>query len=213
MRILPDLHFRENYKKRYTENYEKISTKLEEQAEVRRNRVPDSPDVVRYKIAGFVSSVIIIGCFFAVGFSLSVKSAEKERRIAELENQIIEADNLVKTYQIVNGEAMKEQLDEAVVIVTDLQNQYVTQTFSEDFEQYADRYLGDFNNNWASDLELSNPRWQGYVNRAHEFDDTACFIFILYDDRTPILVTDVRYELDGNGNLGIMKSVRKMRLS
>lgn len=213
MRILPDFHFRENYKKRYAENYEKISTKLEEQAEIRHNRVSDSPEVVRYKIAGFVSSVIIIGSFFAVGFWLSTMTSEKEARIAELKYQIIEADNLVKTYQIINGEAMKEQLDEAVMMVTDLQNQYATQSFSENFEQYADRYLGNFNNNWASDLNLSKPRWQGYINRAHEFDDTACFIFILYDDRTPVLVTDVRFEIDANGNLGIMNSVRKMMLS
>lgn len=213
MRILPDFHFREHFKERYAENCEKINTKLEERAEAHQNRVPDSPEVIRYKIMGFVSSIIIIGSFFAVGIHINTKCSAKEQEIAMLEYKIEQADNLIKKYQIINGEEVAEQMDTIVRTVTDLQNQYAKQEFAEDFEVNAHRYLGNYDNDWSDGFDLSEPVWQGYINKAHEIGDTANFLFILYDNRTPVMIVDVAFDMDIAGNIGAMTSVRKTRLT
>lgn len=212
MRIFPDFHFRQHFKERYADNYEKINTKLEERAEERRNRTPVSPETVKRNTVGFAASVIIIGCFFAVGIYINQKSSEKELRIAELENSIAYTDSLIKQYQIINGDEVREQMTEAVSEVTALQNQYAKQDFTDDFDIRANRYLGNYNNNWADGFDLTEPLWQGYINKAHEFGDTANFLLILYDSKAPVMIVDVSFSMDAAGNLGTMTNVRKTRL-
>jgi len=212
MRIFPDFHFRQHFKERYADNYEKINTRLEERAEERRNRAPISPEAVKRSTVGFAASVVIIGCFFAVGIYINKESSEKERQIAELENSIAYTDSMIKKYQIINGDEVREQITEAVNEVTALQNQYAKQDFADDFDIKANRYLGSYNNNWADDFDLSEPLWQGYINKAHEFGDTANFLFILYDKKTPVMIADVSFSMDAAGNLGTMTNVRKTRL-
>lgn len=212
MRILPDLHFKENYKKHYDENYAKIHAKIEEQTKIRQARVYD-PELLKYKIVGFVASVVIIGSFFGIGYIINSKFTEKEKYIAELNQSILLADKNIKQYQIINGDAMKSQIDEVVTNITALQNAYLSQTFSDDFTLLSDYYLGDYNNDWSSDMDLTNPLWTGCVNKAHTFDDTCSFVFILTDNKNPVMFAEVYCSLDDNGNLGKIVSVRKARLT
>lgn len=210
MRILPDRHFKEHYSEHYNANYEKISAKLAGMSEKRQNRTHDSPDVVKYKIVGGIATGVILGVFITIGLWLSSMFNAKEQQIASLEQSINTVDSLIKKYQIINGDAMREQFNEVVVNVAKIQTEYSAGSFSDESEAIADRYLGSFNNNWSdSEISLTAPFWRGYINKAHEFDDTAEFVFILYDAEIPKMIAVVRYDIDINGNVGTIKSVRK----
>ena len=49
MRVLPDVNFKENYKKHYAENYEKLNAKREERAERRRSKPRGSLEAIKYR--------------------------------------------------------------------------------------------------------------------------------------------------------------------
>ena len=214
MRVLPDKNFKENYKKHYAENYEKLKAKREERAELKRNREPDSLEVIKYRIAGAVATFVILGSFFAAGYLISSDYRKKENQIAELEAKISQADDQIRTYQIINGEETVEQVKDVLVYVTYLQNQYLSGNFSEDFDSLALRYLGDYNSNWSDSVEsLSEPTWRGYINRASKFDTKAEFVFILYDTTKPVLIVFADYGIDQFGNLTTLSRIRKTVLS
>lgn len=213
MRLLPDKDFKANYKKRYDANYEKIMSYRKERSERKANRKPLSPEILKQRILGGFATVIILGSFFGVGAFISSRYDEKESRIDELEQEFLYLDENVKAYQVINSDAKFEQINDALSYVTDLQNQYVSNKFSDDFEGYAARYLGSYNNNWASELKgLEQPVWQGYLDGACNFRDSAKMLFILYDRARPVLVAKVSFSIENNGNLGIMSDVSKMRL-
>ena len=214
MRMLPDMNFRENYKKHYAENYEKLNAKREERIERWRNRKPDSPEVIKYKIAGAIATLIILGCFFAAGYFMASGYSERENQIAELEVKIRQIDDLIRTYQIVNGEETVEQVNDVLTYIADLQNQYLSGSFSDDFESLAVRYLGNYNNDWSNSVKnLSDPVWHGYVNKASKFDTKAEFVFILYDGKKPVLIVFADYDIDQFGNLTTLSHIRKTVLS
>lgn len=210
MRLLPDRHIRVNYKKRYAANYERLCDRRQKRAD---KKAAETLDTVKQKLVGSIVFVIIILIVFLIGSYLFGVYSEKESQIQALENEIRSLDETIKEYQIVDSEDKFEQLNEAVRWVSDLQNQYITGEFSDTFDVYAARYLGQYNENWADDIDnLENPVWQGYLDRSCDFKESAVMLFILYDKGAPVLVVNVRYSMDRFGNLGEMIHMDKAEL-
>lgn len=210
MRILPDRHFKQSFSQHYNENYEKIVAKRTERNEIKQqNRKADS-GITKYKIIGGIATVFILGSFFLTGIWVSSVFKDKEQKAAELEVSIVDVDNQIKKYQVVNGSVMHEQLDEVLTNVTAIQNEYTQKGELSNTASIADRYLGNFNNDWSAGEDvLENPSWCGYLNKAQTFDDTAEYLFILYDAKVPKMIAVVKYNIDENGNVGTLSSVRK----
>lgn len=214
MRVLPDVNFKENYKKHYAENYEKLTAKREERAERRRSKPRDSLETIKYKIAGAIVTFIILGSFFAIGALVSSKLSIKERQIAELEYNISQIDDLIRTYQIINSDETMLQINSRLAYMTDLQNQYVTGQFSESFISDAEYYLGNYNNDWSESVDKpAEPVWHGYLNKACPFNEKAELLFILYDSNRPVLLVFASCDIDMFGNVGSLSSVRKTVLA
>ena len=214
MRVLPDVNFKENYKKHYAENYEKLNAKREERAERRRSKPRDSLETIKYKIAGAAATFIILGSFFAIGAAISLKLSAKEQQIAEIEYNISQADDLIRTYQAINSDETMMQINDMLVHITDLQNQYVTGQFSESFISDAEYYLGSYNNDWSESVDRpAEPVWHGYLNKACSFDETAEVLFILYDTNRPVLLVFASCSIDQFGNIESLSSVRKTVLA
>lgn len=219
---MPDPNFRENYKKAYDRNYsrlqEKIKSRTQEVKEKQDNFPRSKPDFFKNVFVGGAVFLSIVGAYFAFGVFISSQFDKKEAAIEELAVKIAEADTRVQHYEAINGESMKQQLNDAVMYVTSAQNQYLTQNFDETFGPYAERYLGDYNNNWEKSntpdgFEVSEDCvWKGYVNKVCDFDGEASLIFILYDGSIPVMLADVTYEMDRYGNLGVISGVRKLWL-
>jgi len=214
MRLLPDRNFKENYKKRYDANYEKIMNYRKERAEAKAARPPFDFDKFKKTFVGAGAVIVIFGCIFGVGAFFSSLFEENENEIAKLEQEIANIENTIQQYQIVNSEEKYAQINEALLYITALQNQYASNTFSENFDVYAERYLGEYNNNWAAEIETyDNLTWKGYLDNSCEFRNSADMLFILYDNSKPVLVAEISYGLTEAGNLDTLKSVRKQVLS
>lgn len=220
MRILPNLHFAESYKKHYKENCEKIQTFNENRKEARAEYRENHPFSVKNLFIGVAAFAGVLAAPIIAGVVLKSQFAEKNNIVKELEASISEANVIIQSYQAVDTESMNEQIETAVFYVTSLQNQYLKNEFSDDFDIYADRYLGEYNSDWAEDIgKLVSPVWKGYVDKASSYSDPetydkeASMVFILYDEDIPIMTVDVIYSLDYNGNLGVMSSIRKLRLT
>lgn len=210
MRMLPDVNFKENYKKHYAENYEKLNAKREERAERRRSKPRDSLETIKYKVVGAAVTFIILGSFFAAGMFVSSSFSEKEQQIAEIEYNISQTEDLIRKYQVINSEETMQQLNDKLIFVTDLQNQYVTEQFSKSFASDAEYYLGSYNYDWSESVDkLSEPVWHGYANKACSFDETAELLFILYDGNRPVLLVFASCNIDQFGNIESLSSVRK----
>lgn len=213
MRVLPDMNFKEKYKKHYAENYEKLDAKRRERAERRRSKPRDSLETIKYKVAGAVATFVILGSFFAAGALVSSKLSEKEAQIAELEYNIAQADDLIRKYQVINGDETREQAKNMLLHITELQNQYVAKNFSDNFASDAEYYLGNYNNDWADGIDGAELVWHGYLNRACMFDENAEFLFILYDANKPVLLVSASCSIDRYGNVESLSSVRKTVLA
>ena len=214
MRLLPDKNFKENYKKRYDANYEKIMNYRREREEAKAERPPF--DLARFKktLAGAAAVIAIFGSVLGMGAFFSSVFDEQENEITKLEREIAGVENTIREYQVINSEEKYVQINEALFHVTSLQNQYASNEFNADFEVYAERYLGNYNNNWAGELEkCENPVWKGYLDNSCEFRDSADMLFILYDNLKPVIVAKVSFGLTESGNLDVMKSVQKQRLT
>lgn len=202
MRLLPDKNFKENYKKRYTANYEKLVQKQVIKSE-------HYPDKMKQRLLGFAVFVVIVFIFIMIGVGVSGIFDEKEAKIASLTSKMLELNDTIREYQIVDGDAKYAQLDEAVNCIADLQNQYVLNDFSETFDVYAARYLGSFNYNWADACDFERPVWKGYCDKSCDYKDFAEMLFILYDRTVPVMVVNVRFTMDRFGNLEEMTSINK----
>lgn len=213
MQILPDKNFKANYKKRYNANYEKLMSRRQERAERKARRTPEKPEVIKQRlVGGFVFSFVALVVIFT-GYYLSGIYSDKESEIQALENEIQSLDSTIREYQIINSDEKYEQIEEAVQIVTDLQNQYVTGNIGDVFNAYAVRYLGQYNENWADDVDnLTNPVWKGYLDKSGNFRDSASMLFILYDKAAPIVVVSVKFGIDSSGNLSEMVYADKVML-
>ena len=213
MRLLPDKNLKENYKKRYNANYDKIMAYRQNRAEKKSDKTPISFETRKQQLIGAAATIAIFGCLFCAGCFISSHYSEKEAEIYELEQKAAELDESILQYQLIDSDEKYAQINEAVQQVADLQNQYATGTFSNDFEAYADRYLGSYNNNWIGSDTFYNPVWKGYVDSSCDFRDMADMIFILYDSDKPVTVVKVSFELSASGNLGRMTHFDKMRLT
>lgn len=214
MRVLPDVNFKENYKKHYAENYEKLNAKREERAERRRSKPRDSLETIKYKIAGAIATFIILGSFFVIGAAASSKFSAKEQQIAEIEYNISQTDNLIRTYQVINSDETMQQINDMLVHITDLQNQYVAGQFSVNFISDAEYYLGSYNNDWSESVDRPvEPVWHGYLNKACSFNETAELLFILYDANRPVLLVFASCGIDRFGNIESLSGVRKTVLA
>lgn len=213
MRLLPDKNFKENYKKRYDENYARIMAFRDERAERKANRAPVTGMQIKTGLVGCVATVVILGVLAYTGSFMSSWHDDKKAEIEVLNNKIQSLDITIREYQTINSDEKYEQIDEAVAIVTDLQNQYVANSFSDNFDTYALRYLGEHNESWANSVsDLVDPVWHGHVDRAGDFRGSADMIFILYDEAKPVMVVRISFEIDAAGNLGDITDFDKMVL-
>lgn len=207
MRLLPDKHIKNTYMEHYKINYERLANRKS------RKQHTISLGVIKLQIVGCVVFIIITLAVLVVGFFVLLNRSEKINQISELNSEIQQYEDLIKQYQIIDSEEKNEQINEAVHYVVDLQDQYLSNTFSDTFETYAARYLGSYNENWASDYnDLVAPGWQGFINKACDLMDSAEMVFILYDVSVPKMVVAVSYDLDKFGNLGEMTSMNKVML-
>lgn len=214
MRLLPDKNFKENYKKRYNANYKKIVSYRRKREKAKAERPPFDPVKFKKMTAGAVVVIVIFCLIIGVGVIFSSLFNEREEKIVVLKQEIAKNETIIQEYQIINSEEKYEQINEALFYITSLQNQYTSNDFDEDFDVYAERYLGDYNNDWSSELEsCKNPVWKGYLDNSCEFRDTADMLFILYDNLKPVIVAKVSYGLTESGNIDVIKSVSKQRLS
>ncbi len=213
MRLLPDRNFKENYKKRYDANYTRIMTFRNARAELKAGKRPVTGKQVGTGFVGFVATIVVLGTLAYVGFFMSSWHDAKKAEIKALNDGIQSLNMTIQEYQTINADEKYEQIEEAVVVVTDLQNQYVANTFSDSFSTYAVRYLGSHNENWAADISgLVRPVWKGHIDRAGDFRSSVDMIFILYNEAKPAVVVKTMFEIDAAGNLGEMTGFEKMVL-
>ena len=209
MRILPDKNFKESYNKHYVENYKKLTARRKELGHKLKNVTFDS---IKATIIGAFICIVLFIVFIIIGSWSASDYNEKNQQIAELQAEVDKSISDIRLYQIIDSKEKFKQIDEALSHVVSLQNQYVKNEFSDTFDAYSTYYLGEFNNNWASDENLVNPEWRGFLDTSCDFRDNADMLLILSDDNRPVLVVTVSFDIDENGNLGAMTAVNKMRL-
>ena len=210
MRILPDRDYKKTYNKHYVENYMKLSRK-------RRNVSKKLKSVtftsIKEFIVGATVCLIFTGVLVWLSSSFASEYDELNNKIAELTVKVSETNEDIKMYQVINSKEKFNQIDDALTYTVSLQNQYLSGEFDSSFDAYAQYYLGNFNNNWASEEELVNPEWRGFLDTSCDFRDIARMVLILSDENQPKLVATVEFSINKDGNLGSMKSVSKTRLT
>lgn len=215
MKILPNRHFKEDYKKHYAENYEKMLAKQAERHEKKMQRDVDSITEIKYIAVGAIAIVIIFGVFFVICSAISSSFDDKRAKIAELESNINSIQDTISKYHTIDNNSMQDQLNTAASYITAYQNQYFTAE-NESLDYYASKYLGTYTGNWAEDLDITEPEnytWQSYINKAAAYDNKADILCILYNGNIPVMLADIAYNMDDYGNLGEVISIRKTVLT
>ena len=217
MRILPDLNFRENYKKRYAENYERLSKKYTDRISARRSRPPVSSELIVRQVVGCIAFFAVLISVFLIGVHVANIFNEKQACINELYTLINETDETIKSYQTINSEAMQNQIDDILLHVIDLQNQHLSQDYSYDFETLSDMYLDNYNTDWSEGIDnldgYENLSWRGYLDKSSDFQTGVHFIYLLCSDDIPIMIVSVDYSLDNVGDIDRITNIDKLVLS
>ncbi len=205
MRLLPDRNIKANYKKRYDANYEKLMAYRHRRAEQKAEKSPLTVDNIKQRALGAAVFGVLVFILCMAGTCLSGIYEDKQAEIALLESQITDVDTTIKEYQVINSEEKYQQIADAIVWIEDLQTQYVTNDFRDTFDAYAERYLGDYNSNWAKDIKtVVDPVWKGYLDSSGDLRTSVDMLFILYSNAAPVMAVRVSYSIDGYGNLGTM---------
>lgn len=216
MRILPHLHPIKAYKEHYAENYKQLQERREAlaaQRQARQEKQNEDPKIVKYKIIGVVVLVVILGTMFVISIVLTGKFNKKEAEIEQLNAQIAVVNQRIASYEAISSADMTEQITSTCAWVVYLQNQYLSKEFTEDFEAYAARFLGNNNSDWSEGKELENPVWKGYIDHSGTFETEARMLLMLYDGKKPVATVKVVFELKNGGNIGTMTSMEKMWLT
>ncbi len=216
MKILPHRHPIKAYKEHYAENYEQLQIKrkeLSERWQSRQAKQNDDPKVVKYKIIGAVVLIVILGTMLITSIVLTGKFNNKEAEVEQLNAQIASINSKIASYEAISSSDLTEQITSACAWVVYLQNQYLSKEFTEDFDAYAVRFLGNNNNDWSEGRGFENPVWKGYIDKSGNFETEARMLLILYDGKKPMAAVKVVFELKNGGNIGTMTSMEKMWLT
>lgn len=208
MRILPDIHFRTNYKKRYEANYSKLTDRRQKRAEQKAEITVKYPDAKRQRFIGAIFFFVVFCAIVLAGWFLYASYTAKEDEINALTQDIYNADDTIKAYQVVASDERIEQLNDAVSQIVTLQTQYLTADYDEGFAAKAARYLGRYNKNW-SESESKNAVWRGYLDLSEGDTRTANGIFILSQNNAPIIVVMTTLATDASGNFTEITSLRQ----
>lgn len=212
MRWLPDKNFKANYKKRYIENYEKITARREEKDERRAKLNPILSTNIKQVVLGSVSVIAIFACILGTGVYISSEYGKKEDAISQLKQDIAYSEEIVREYQVINSDEKFEQIDDALVSITNLQNMYLTGIDPTETAAYVNQYLGDYTEAWLTDINCENPEWKGYIDWSYDLRDEVRMVFVLCDNISSVGVVRLTLQIDKNGNLSGVRTFDEDRL-
>lgn len=208
MRILPDIHFRTNYKKRYEANYGKLTERRQKKAKEKAEIAAEHPNAKRQRFVGAIFFFIVFGVIVLISWFLYASYSSKESEINTLVQNIHNADDTIKAYQVVASDERIEQLNEAVSQIVTLQTQYLTANYDAGFAAKSARYLGRYAENWAEAVD-ENAVWHGYLDLSEGDTRTASGVFILSQDNSPVVVVTTKLATDAAGNFTEITSLRR----
>ena len=201
MRILPDLHYGKNFKKRYNENYDKIVQKRAKLDKKNKQRVADIRQIDwKSKLLTFGFGVAILGIIVFIGISFMNVYAEKQAKIEVLQSQ---ADSL---HQQASKLSILIQDDFIDNIKAYVKNELDTQTV----HLTSDRYN---NNSWCRNIEnlSSDVYYKAYIDAGSNFIDSFRTTYILYENNKPRLIIICNYILAENRQISF-SSIRSYEL-
>lgn len=205
MKILPNKHFREDFKKHYAENYDRIHTKLEEKQNQSLEKMRDSIESSRKDSTHILMSIIGLGFFALAAFILvaaltpiynNITSAKAN--IESLQQEIIDINEQTMIYENIALADIKSNADIVAGNIEALQNMYLEGDIPDKYKLDAQKYFGDdYNRSWAENINLSGDEyWRCFPNKGCDFSDTAEFVSILYNNNTPVRIVIAEYALD-----------------
>ncbi len=218
MRILPDLHFRDSYKKHYDENYAKIQAGIKNfnenisaAREARKNAEKISFEGI---LAGIIAFLVMLLMFAISAKIMSSQLAPRREQIASLKTEISEIQSEIDSCSALDYGYIMDQATDIVYYITSFQNQYLSREFDDSFKLYADRFMGSNNYNWLADAkdktrDFSDPVWKGYLNKTSKYSTDVTAVFIMYDEGHPVCIVDSVLQFDDSSNYVTMKSNRK----
>lgn len=209
---MPDIHFRTNYKKRYEVNYSKLTDRRQKRVKEKAEIAAEHPDAKRQRFIGAIFFFAIFGVIAATGWFLYASYMTKEDEINALTQEICNADDTIKAYQVVASDERIEQLNDAVTQIVLLQTQYLTASYDASFAANATRYLGRYNKNW-SDKVRNDAVWRGYLDLSEGDTRSANGVFILSQNNAPIMVVMTTLSTDASGNFTEIASFRQAVLA
>ena len=200
MKILPDKNFKENFKKKYEENYNKLYNKASDNIDKSAGYVRQAPELIKANLFGAAVGLVITGSLVITGLCMSTSLEKRQSKIDDLTYNLTVKDKAISMYQKATDADVPKQISEITKNVTALQTSYINNIFSDDFDKQSSNYLGKYNNAWYELNEDDNAadfKWQGFTTQS-DYTDAAAFVFILYKNDRPVLVTVCKYKLDAN---------------
>ena len=201
MRILPDLHYGKNFKKRYNENYDKIVQKRAKLDKKNKQRVADIRQIDwKSKLPVFGLGVAILGIIVFIGISFMNVYAEKQAKIEVLQSQADSLHQQASKLSILIQDDFIDNIKAYVKNELDTQTVYLT----------SDRYN---NNSWCRNIEnlSSDVYYKAYIDAGSNFIDSFRTTYILYENNKPRLIIICNYILAENRQISF-SSIRSYEL-
>ena len=201
MRILPDLHYGKNFKKRYNENYDKIVQKRAKLDKKNKQRVADIRQIDwKPKLLTFGFGVAILGIIVFIGISFMNVYAEKQAKIEVLQSQADSLHQQASKLSILIQDDFIDNIKAYVKNELDMQTVYLT----------SDRYN---NNSWCRNIEnlSSDVYYKAYIDAGSNFIDSFRTTYILYENNKPRLIIICNYILAENRQISF-SSIRSYEL-
>lgn len=201
MRILPDLHYGKNFKKRYNENYDKIVQKRAKLDKKNKQRVADIRQIDwKPKLLTFGFGVAILGIIVFIGISFMNVYAEKQAKIEVLQSQADSLHQQASKLSILIQDDFIDNIKAYVKNELDTQTVYLT----------SDRYN---NNSWCRNIEnlSSDVYYKAYIDAGSNFIDSFRTTYILYENNKPRLIIICNYILAENRQISF-SSIRSYEL-
>ena len=201
MRILPDLHYGKNFKKRYNENYDKIVQKRAKLDKKNKQRVADIRQIDwKPKLLTFGFGVAILGIIVFIGISFMNVYAEKQAKIEVLQSQADSLHQQASKLSILIQDDFIDNIKAYVKNELDTQTVYLT----------SDRYN---NNSWCRNIESlsSDVYYKAYIDAGSNFIDSFRTTYILYENNKPRLIIICNYILTENRQISF-SSIRSYEL-
>lgn len=201
MRILPDLHYGKNFKKRYNENYDKIVQKRAKLDKKNKQRVADIRQIDwKSKLLTFGLGVAILGIIVFIGISFMNVYAEKQAKIEVLQSQADSLHQQASKLSILIQDDFIDNIKAYVKNELDTQTVYLT----------SDRYN---NNSWCRNIEnlSSDVYYKAYIDAGSNFIDSFRTTYILYENNKPRLIIICNYILAENRQISF-SSIRSYEL-